>query len=257
MSLFMQEYSELVDDALRIASEAGEITMRHFQQGGVVDYKDDKSPVTEADIASSRHIEQALGTLTPAIPVISEESDYRPENQETFWLVDPLDGTRAFVSGVPEFTVNIGLVHRQQAVFGVLYVPAAKVGYAGGVGVPAIKQTEDGERIAIQTRTPAKDNWTVVKSHAHASPKLNEYLAKFPVGEMLGASSALKFGLMAEGRADLYPRLGPTMEWDTAAGQAIVEAAGGAMQTLDGEEFWYGKSGYRNPGFIVFARAPS
>ena len=253
----MQEYSVLVDDVLRMAEEAGDITMRYFRQGGVVDYKDDQSPVTEADIASSRHIEQALGKLTPHIPVISEESDYRPENQETFWLVDPLDGTRAFVSGVPEFTVNIGLVHQQQAVFGVLYVPASKVGYAGGIGVPAIKQEADGTRQLIQTHLPGKDNWTVIKSHAHASPKLEAYLEKFPVGEMKGASSALKFGIIAEGGADLYPRLGPTMEWDTAAGQAIVEAAGGAMQTLDGEEFWYGKAGYRNPGFIVFAKNPA
>lgn len=230
--------------------------MCHFRQGGVVDYKSDESPVTAADIEASRHIEKALAALTPDIPVVSEESEVKVVNVRRFWLVDPLDGTRAFVEGIPEFAVSIGLIEDYQATFGVLYIPATGQGYVGGATVPAAKLDEAGQHHKIHTRTPPNGHWTVIKSAKHASPKLAEFLAPYPVKHSVGISSAIKFGVMAEGGADIYPRLGKTMEWDTAAGQAIVEAAGGHMQTLDGKPFFYGKVSYMNAGFIVFGKKP-
>lgn len=253
----MQIDSSTADRVLAIAQEAGHIVMDHFNDGFVVDQKADKSPVTSADIASSRHIEKALAAATPTIPVVSEECDIRALNARTLWLVDPLDGTRAFVEGIPEFAVSIGLIHDYQAIFGVLYVPPTNVSYMGGRGVQAVKIDSSGAVTPIQTRTPPKQHWTIIKSAKHASAKLDQFLAPYPVGHAIGVSSAIKFGVMAEGGADIYPRLGPTMEWDTAAGQAIVEAAGGHMQTLDGEPFFYGKAGFRNPGFIVFGKQPA
>ena len=248
--------TDRTDTLFDIAKEAGRITMRYFNKGVTVDYKADDSPVTQADIASSRYIEQVLAALTPTIPVVSEESDVKAVNAETFWLVDPLDGTRAFVEGVPEFAVSIGLIQDYQPVLGVLYVPPTGIGYMGGVGVPAVKIDANGARHTIQTRTPPAEHWTIIKSAKHASPKLQDFLQSYPVGHTIGMSSAIKFGLIAEGQADIYPRLGKTMEWDTAAGQAIVEAAGGHMEALDGKPFFYGKAGYLNPGFIVFGKKP-
>lgn len=251
----MQIDSSTQDHVLTIAAEAGAIVMDHFNSGFSIHHKSDNSPVTAADIASSRHIEKGLGAVLPGVPVVSEESNIKASNAKTCWLVDPLDGTRAFVKGIPEFAVSIGLIHEYEAIFGVLYIPPTGVSYMGGVGVPACKVTSTGKRINIATRTPPAQ-WTMIKSANHASPKLKEFLTPYPVKQSIGMSSAIKFGMLAEGQADIYPRLGPTMEWDTAAGQAIVEAAGGYMQGLDGKEFLYGKAGYRNPGFIVFGKKP-
>lgn len=248
--------SSTVDRSIQIAEAAGVVLMRYFRDNVGVDYKDDHSPVTIADVESSNLIVAALQQLTPDIPVISEEEEAVPQSSEYFWLVDPLDGTRAYIRGEDEFCVCIGLIKNKRAIFGVIHSPVHHYSYVGGVGVAPFKQAADGQRVAIQTRAPNAADWITIRSASHASDKLKAYLESYPTGETIGMSSALKFGLIAEGKADLYPRLGRTMEWDTAAGQAIVEAAGGGMQTIDGEVFSYGKSGFENPGFVVFARSP-
>lgn len=230
--------------------------MRYFQDGFSVTSKLDDSPVTEADIASSRHIEKHLVKVTPHFPVISEESVNKAVTSKTYWLVDPLDGTRAFVEGQPEFAICMGLISDERPVLGILHVPSTGVSYIGSTEIPAQKIHTDGRRENISTRAPAKDHWVLIKSAKHSHPKLKEFISDYPVTSSVRMSSAIKFGLMAEGKADIYPRLGKTMEWDTAAGQAIVEAAGGYMVGLDNKPFFYGKAGFLNPGFIVFGKKP-
>lgn len=221
-----------------------------------VEIKDDKSPLTAADKASHAVIVAGLQELTPDIPVLSEEGKDIPyevrRNWRRFWLVDPLDGTKEFIKRNGEFTVNIALIEGQESVLGVVYVPAQDKMFWGGRGQGAWCREGQGEAVAIQVRkADPEKGLTVVMSRSHPSPELEEYLKDIKVADALPVGSSLKLCAVAEGRADLYPRLGPTMEWDTAAGHAVVEGAGGTVKTPEGMPLLYNKENLLNPFFIV------
>lgn len=220
--------------------------------------KIDNSPITEADLRSHKIIVEGLTAFTPQWPVLSEESadiPYETRAQwQTYWLVDPLDGTKEFVSRNGEFTVNIALIHDHVPVFGVVYVPVTGALYAGGKDSGAFKQVSDGERVNIQAANPSHTPPRIVGSRSHRGALLDVYLAALGEHELVSMGSSLKFCLVAEGQADLYPRLGPTSEWDTAAAQAVVEGAGGIVCTLDGQRLRYNtKADLLNPHFFVYA----
>ncbi len=242
-----------------LAREAGLIIMKYYQTDSNAKAKADHSPVTDADIAASGHIVQALEALTPEIAVISEEDDHNHHGLPgtRFWLVDPLDGTRSFVRGDKEFTVNIALIEDGRPVIGAIYLPVEARLYLGGAGLGAWKET-GGKTLPIETRDVPSAGMTVIKSQSHPHRRLDEFLKVFPVAQLASASSSLKFCVVAEGGADLYPRFGHTMEWDTAAGHAIVESAGGYVLLPDGRPLRYGKPGFHNDeGFMVWGRTPS
>ena len=240
-----------------LAARAGEAIMKVYAGRIVAEYKDDYSPVTEADTAAEAIILDGLKTIAPDIPVIAEEAfsaGHVPDVANGhFWLVDPLDGTREFIEKNGEFTVNIALIEDHRPVFGVVHAPALGTTYAGRVGGGAILRKGDAAAGPIRVRTLPDGGITVVASRRHGDPeKIAGFLEGRRVAETRNAGSSLKFCLVAAGEADLYPRFGRTMEWDTAAGQAVLEAAGGKVTTLDGEPFRYGKDGYENPHFIAW-----
>ncbi len=248
-----------LDDAMALARHAGEVILPHFRAGGAVEFKDDDSPVTEADRAAERVIVAGLERLTPALPVVAEESmaaGARPDiGGGRFWLVDPLDGTKEFIAGRDEFTVNIALVEAARPVLGVIHLPVRGVLYAAaGPGTATVRSDASGAR-PIAARTPPEDGFVVTTSRSHANrPDVDRYLRDLAVGGRVITGSSVKFCLIAAAEADLYPRLGPTMEWDTAAGHAILAAAGGSVRTLDGEDLAYGKPGVLNPPFVARGR---
>jgi 3'(2'), 5'-bisphosphate nucleotidase len=217
--------------------------------------KEDRSPVTAADGAGEEVILAALAKLTPDIPIVAEESVAAGRIPEVgdgpFWLVDPLDGTKEFISKNGEFTVNIALIQGQEPVLGVVLAPAlGKVWWgARGLGATARDGTSSAPRpITVRTK-PA--SLVAVASRSHADPETEAFLDAAGVAERISAGSSLKFCLVAEGKADLYPRFGRTMEWDTAAGHAVLSAAGGRVTTRDGAPFVYRKPGFENPDFIA------
>ncbi|WP_374442517.1 3'(2'),5'-bisphosphate nucleotidase CysQ [Stella sp.] len=243
--------------ALRaIAEQAGEAILGVYNGDHGVRAKADASPLTIADELADRLIVAALQALTPDIPVVSEETvetaGPAAAGAHRFWLVDPLDGTKEFIKRNGEFTVNIALVDDGRPVAGVIHIPVQGETYAGAVGAGATLRRGGGAPIPIRCRPAPADGVVVMTSRSHAdNAALDAYLADARVAERRVAGSALKFCRVAEGVADLYPRLGPTSEWDTAAGQAVVEAAGGRMTMLDGSPFRYGKPDFLNPGFVV------
>jgi len=240
------------------AAEAGRAIMAIYREQFAVDAKADGSPVTGADHAAEQIIVAALARLKPDIPVIAEEAVAAGRvadiSSGRFWLVDPLDGTREFVKRNGEFTVNIALVDAGAPVLGVVLVPTLDRVYAGwchaGARV-AIAADGAGPDRAIRARPLPAERPIVVASRSHRSAELEEYIAGLKPGASRVAGSSHKFCLVASGEADIYPRLGRTMEWDTAAGHAIVEAAGGSVTLLDGSPLRYGKPGFENPYFIV------
>lgn len=254
----------LADPVCGIARRARAAILPFYRTDLDIERKSDRSPVTGADRAADAVIVPALEALTPDIPVVSEERAASHHTDGTgagpYWLVDPLDGTREFINRRDEFTVNIALIAGGRPVFGVLGVPVQDVVYAGytagdGAGT-ASRKAGDGAAEAVSVRAAPPDGIVVAASRSHADwDELDDFLDGENVRRRIIAGSALKFALVAEGSADLYPRLGPTMEWDTAAGQAIVEAAGGTVRTLDGGPLTYGKAGWRNGGFVVRGRA--
>ncbi|MDY0028501.1 MAG: 3'(2'),5'-bisphosphate nucleotidase CysQ [Pseudobdellovibrionaceae bacterium] len=213
--------------------------------------KADKSPVTEADIKANRIIVDALAELTPNIVIISEEEAEKQEGHDIFWLVDPLDGTREFIKRNGEFTVNIALVVDRIPVLGIITAPALDLAFVGGMGMPPRKRDAQGVWSTIHVDHAPK----IVKiagSKSHGSDLSKNWIeVHYPQAEVVGVGSSLKFCMIAEGQAHFYPRFGPTMEWDTAAGHAILNAAGGAVVLTDGAPFFYGKSGFLNPHFIA------
>lgn len=245
-------HEEYLAPCLEIAKEAGKLIMGYYAGVFATQHKDDKSPVTDADIKANHYITQALSQLTPHIPVIAEEDKALGEGGELFWLVDPLDGTRAFIRGEPEFTVNIGLVTNHAPLLGVIYAPPQEQLYWGVKGQGAFRQSANGQPEAIRTRAPAPEGLVVVKSKSHPSAATQAYLDTLKIKDMIPGSSSIKFCQIAEGSADIYPRFGRTMEWDTAAGHAILNAAGGRVKTAGGEPLLYGKPGFENPAFIAF-----
>ncbi len=245
----------LLQQLANIARDAGELIME-VQAGKIdVEYKDDASPVTVADQRANDHIVKALKRLFPEIPIVSEEGAQAASSAKApcFWLVDPLDGTKSFIRGEGEFTVNIGLIEGTTPVAGVIYVPAQNLMYLGSDQAGAFRINSNGEQQSIRVNTPEGNRRAVLVSKHHASPEVENILAPYEITEKVQASSSMKFCYVADGKADLYPRTGPTMEWDTAAGHAILLAAGGSMTMLDGSPFVYGKPEYRNPGFIASA----
>jgi len=241
-----------------LAVRAGRAILEVYETDFSVDYKEDDSPLTRADCRSHRIITEGLREHFPGIPVVSEEGGRTADWAERrswsrFWLVDPLDGTKEFVKRNGEFTVNIALVEDGFPVFGVIHVPVPGDLYWGGVREGAwLERPAGAEAVRLRVRRvePGRP-LVVVQSRSHPSPALESYLAGLNVERSISAGSALKLCLVAEGRGDLYPRLGPTMEWDTAAGQAIVEAAGGTVRDLDGNRLRYNKESMKNPHFIV------
>ncbi len=240
-----------------IARQAGAIIMRYYEGGVDVMHKEDDSPVTEADIAANAYIVEQLSALTQEIPIVAEESDntaHDPAGMAQFWLVDPLDGTKSFIARRGQFTVNIGLVEEGVPVLGVIYVPVQDVLYYTGEDGQAYKQEADGAPERITCRMPGEDGLVVVASKSHRTQETNDFIAELSVAEVVSAASSLKFCLVAEGKADIYPRFGTTMEWDTAAGHAVLLAAGGQVTHPDGAAFGYGKPEFRNTYFIAWGR---
>jgi 3'(2'), 5'-bisphosphate nucleotidase len=240
--------------AVRLAGLAGAEILAVRDAGFTVRKKTDHSPVTLADTRAETVIVEGLRAATPDIPVIAEEEVAAGKITEPgaqYWLVDPLDGTREFAAGRPSFAVNVGLVRNGKAVLGAVGAPATGEIYAGIVGVGAWK-TVGGETWPIAARK-AGAKIDVMASHHYADdPKLAALLASYSIGSVTNIGSALKFCRLAEGLADFYPRLGTTMEWDTAAPQAVLEAAGGCVLTMDDQPLAYGKPGFKNPNFICY-----
>ena len=244
----------------RLAREAGVLILQVYATDFAVLGKADASPVTEADERAERCIVAGLQALTPDIPIVAEEAASRGESPAAgarFWLVDPLDGTREFVSRNGEFTVNIALIEQGEPVLGVVYQPVADRLYAGAVGQGAWVQ--DGpapsDRRAIACRRAPAEGVVLACSRSHGDEAaLQGWLDGRPVARRMPVGSSLKFGLLASGQADLYPRLGRTMEWDTAAGHAVLRAAGGEVTDLAGAPLVYGKAGFENPHFVARGR---
>lgn len=250
------QLSRLLPDVTALARQAGDAILQVYAQQFKVTAKQDHSPLTLADLRSHDIIVAGLRSLTPDLPVLSEEASDIPFEErrrwERFWLVDPLDGTKEFVSRNGEFTVNIALIDAHAPVLGVVNLPANGVVYTGLRGVGAFRQT-GAEPERIQVRTPAASPLRIVGSRSHRDDTLDRYLPKLEPYELVAVGSSIKFCLVAEGSADLYPRFGPTSEWDTAAAQAVVEAAGGAVVQLDGSPLRYNtKADLLNPHFLAF-----
>jgi 3'(2'), 5'-bisphosphate nucleotidase len=245
-----------------IARRAGDLILAIYSSDFAVRAKADASPLTAADEAAERCIVSALAALHPAYPVVAEEAAARGEAPAVgrhFWLVDPLDGTREFVSRNGEFTVNIALIEDGEPVLGVVFVPVQDRLYAGAVGQGAWL-VETGQRRAIACRAMPTVGATLACSRSHGDEAaMQAWLAAQGdagrVAARVDAGSSLKFGLIAAGQADLYPRFGRTMEWDTAAGHAVLRAAGGSVRELDGRPLRYGKPGFENPHFVARGRA--
>lgn len=250
------DLQHFIDPVVELAIKAGDAILEVYAGEFDVQQKADASPLTEADMASHRQIDHGLATLTPDLPVLSEESGL-PEfaersRWESYWLVDPLDGTKEFVSRNGEFTVNIALIDHHRPVFGVVHVPVKKKTYVGCAGFGAERRSagDAPQKISVsrKSRAPAR----VVGSRSHRGSSLDGFLDNLGEHELHPMGSSLKFCLVAEGAADIYPRLGPTSEWDTAAAQAVVEQAGGSVLTLDGKPLSYNtKADILNPHFLV------
>jgi 3'(2'),5'-bisphosphate nucleotidase len=237
------------------AIDAGVVILDIYNQDFDVNSKGDSSPVTAADVAAEKVILDMLKEITPEIPVLAEESVDAGRIPDisggTFWLVDPLDGTKEFIHKRGEFTVNIALIEDNKPTMGVIHVPAKNETYYAFSEGEAYKIDASGNSSKIAVRTAPSEGLTVVASRSHRTPETDEYISKFTVKDLISAGSSLKLCLVAEGQADLYPRLGRTMEWDIGAGQAILQAAGGRVETLDGAILGYGKEGHDNPYFVA------
>lgn len=251
-------FTQYLNTVISISRLAGDEIMKIYENAdlsSVVDYKADDSPLTLADQASNNVIVPALKAAWPLIPVLSEESKQMPYEERkswnTFWLVDPLDGTKEFIKRNGEFTVNIALIVERVPVLGVIYVPARDITYFGSLGDSAFKQEENVPAKAIRVNNSSNDR-VAVRSRSHASPEEDELLAKYDVTDSISVGSSLKFCMVAEGKADIYYRHGPTMEWDTAAGHAILAAAGGKVFRGNTEEnpFEYNKENLLNSSFL-------
>jgi 3'(2'), 5'-bisphosphate nucleotidase len=243
----------LLEDIAVAAREAGEAILEIVRRGYDVEHKQDSSPVTEADRAAELIILAALAKAAPGVPVIAEEevaAGRIPAHGDTYFLVDPLDGTKEFVRGGDDYTVNIGLILDGVPRLGAVYAPATGRLHGGLVGEGAWLEDLSG-RIVIQTRSP-DDELVAVASKSHFNQPTADYLAE-AVGECgyVAIGSSLKFCIVAEGRADIYPRLSPTSEWDTAAGHAVLLAAGGRVDGPDGQPLAYGKRAFLNRGFVA------
>jgi len=260
---------KLISDVIGISKEAGEEILKVYNRDIDVQYKEDKSPITEADRKSHEVILKGLRNVNPNIPILSEEGKDIPyekrKSWEYFWLVDPLDGTKEFIKRNGEFTVNIALIHRQKPVFGVVYAPALNKLYYGGKDLGGY-MIEKGNRVKLERKPLNSKKLTVVASRSHMNEETKEFIEAlkrfYRNVETTSIGSSLKICLLAEGKADIYPRIGPTMEWDTAAAHAVLNSIGGRMvvynnqKTLkeleESDELIYNKENLLNPYFIAY-----
>lgn len=253
----LEKYAKAINELSR---KAGDAVMEIYEKDFAIYDKSDSSPLTEADLAAHTILVEGLNALTPDIPVLSEESNSNEQidrfSWETYWLIDPLDGTKEFIKKNGEFTINVALIVSGQPVFGVVYAPAIDVLYWGAEGEGAFKQEGEAEPapITVNTAPSVNTGWKVVGSRSHQSDEFKTFMEKLPEADIIAMGSSLKLCLVAEGKADLYPRLGLTSEWDTAAAHAVVLAAGG--QVLSAEDmnpliYNTRKDTLLNPHFIV------
>ena len=254
MSMNVCDY---LNDVRQLAKQAGEKILEVYGTEFSVEDKEDKSPLTAADLASHNAIIAGLKALTPDIPVLSEEDAKIPFEEraarQTYWLIDPLDGTKEFIKRNGEFTVNIALIHDGEPVLGVVYVPVSGVTYAACEGQGAIKETPGEGEQAIHVRKLSDAPIAVVGSRSHQGDSLKAFLKKLGNHEIVSMGSSLKICLVAEGVADVYPRLGLTSEWDTAAAHCVVVQAGGSLTDLEMQPLRYNtKDSLLNPFFFVF-----
>ncbi len=244
---------QLLEKVIVIAVDAGKLILEH-QRHPFVATKADSSPVTDADLAAHHHIAQRLRALDPDTPIISEEAtaaEYETRKRwRRFWLVDPLDGTKEFVRGSDEYTVNIALIHDQEPVLGVVCIPGKNLGYYAAKGRGSWRQEGSNPPVRIFSSVPdLSRGLTVVESKSHPSEALASYLKDLPVKQPISAGSSLKFCLVAEGAADIYPRLGPTMEWDVAAGDCVYRNS--ARSGRRASSLTYNKPTLKNDSFVV------
>ena len=255
--------NETVLDLNPIMLKAGAEIMRIYAGDVAVTTKSDASPVTEADERAERIILEGLKAIAPDIPVVAEEeaaAGRLPDIADTFFLVDPLDGTKEFISKNGEFTVNIALIEDGVPVYGAVYAPALGRIFWGGGAHAFAGDVKDGKVVnvtPIRVRRVPAGGLTAIGSRSHGGDATQDYLKAFTVAEFVAAGSSLKFCRLAEGAADIYPRMGRTMEWDTAAGDAVLRAAGGRVETVDGKPLPYGKrvqadAPFANPHFVAF-----
>ena len=257
----------LLEGVITLAHAAGAAILPFWRAGVAVTAKADDSPVTAADLAAHHVLLDGLTALDPSIPVLSEEDANITQDVRAgwtrWWLVDPLDGTKEFISGSEEFTVNIALIEQGRVVFGVVSMPTSGRCYYGGAGLGAWRADADVVvPISVRNTPPAGEALTVVASRRHSSPEQERLLAGLSehLGELqlTSVGSSLKFCLLAEGAADCYPRLAPTSQWDTAAAQGVLEGAGGVVLQLDGKPFSYpARESLLNASFLALpAKAP-
>ncbi len=252
--------SSLLDEVEAVAQEAGAAIMAVYARDFSVLQKHDKSPLTEADMAAHEVITGRLSNLLPALPILSEEAvdDFSGTALSgRYWLVDPLDGTKEFVKRNGEFTVNIALIENGRSILGVVYAPALNVAYLAAEGLGAFKEQSGKPRVPIHVAEHADGYpWRVVGSRSHAGDSLAAFLHQLGSHELISMGSSLKFCLVAEGHADVYPRLGLTSLWDTAAAQCVVEQAGGKVIQLNGVPLSYAEPGViLNPYFVVHGQS--
>ena len=247
-------HQSLLDKVLEIADTASRKVMKIYQTDFEVQTKADNSPITAADIASHHVIVDGLKELTPDIPILSEESANAPWNERKgwtrFWLVDPIDGTKDFTNRTGEFTVNIALIENGEPVMGVVTAPALNEAYWGIKGQGAWKREADGSTRKLEVVNPP-EAVRAVASKNHMNDETRTFIEQLGDHELVQAGSSLKFCRIAEGQADIYPRLGPTCEWDTGAAHAVLVAAGGKVTQLDGTPLAYGKEDVLNPYFVA------
>jgi 3'(2'), 5'-bisphosphate nucleotidase len=252
--------AHLLETMIGAALAAGRVIQQIYEEGFEVQRKADASPVTRADHAAESVILQHLAGAAPQLPIVAEEEAAAgriPALGSEFFLVDPLDGTKEFIERRGDFTVNIALVRAGAPVLGVVYAPARGKLYAGDTTARRAFRAAVGsfgqapERLAIHVRPLPATGLAAVASRSHRTPETDAYLSRYRVAELVSVGSSLKFCLVAEGEADLYPRLGRTMEWDTAAGHAVLVAAGGRVDAPDGRPLVYGKPGFANSWFVA------
>jgi 3'(2'), 5'-bisphosphate nucleotidase len=264
-----REMRELAEGLLGVALAAARVQMAHFSTGVAVEIKADRSPVTVADRQSEEIILEGLERIAPGIAVVSEEaaaSGHVPVTGDSFFLVDPLDGTKPYIRGSPQFTINIGLVSKREPVFGLVYAPAipdlyVTLGPSEAACAPLsplspVRTLAECNFVPVRTRVPDPNALAALVSQTNANRATRNFLDRYSVIESRAVSSSLKFGLLAKGEADVYPRTGETSEWDTAAGHAVLAAAGGTVTTLDDQPLLYGKPGFLNSDFVAWGREP-
>jgi 3'(2'), 5'-bisphosphate nucleotidase len=261
----VKEFSPWLDEVIAIARRAGDAIMEVYSGEIEVQHKHDNSPLTQADLAAHHVIDAGLNKLTPQLPILSEEAATIPyairSTWRRYWLIDPLDGTREFIKRNGEFTVNIALIDDGKPVMGVVYAPAKDVLYYGCAGCGAFKQEGSQPAAPIQARALDLANLTIAGSRSHSDKRMEAFLhnlaGNHSAPQLISLGSSLKICLVAEGRADVYPRLGPTSEWDTAAAQAVLEQAGGQLVNVQGTAFSYNtKDSLLNPEFFACGATP-